>query len=233
VVHVSLVPVIGVVGEQKTKPTQHSVATLRSLGLSADLLACRSSEPLGDGVKEKLVRVGGRAGDQAQRAGSALGGCPQRGGPWRGAVRDVRANPCAMQASFCHVPVAHVLNMHDVSNIWQVPLMLREQEAHTTICRKLGLGGADRINTNQWKTALADKWDNLTQASRDGRTGPLGAARRLARARGSRSVAAAPAGSDHCHGGQVHGAERRLPVGDQGAAARVPGGQQAPAHRLD
>ena len=72
-VHVSLVPVIGVVGEQKTKPTQHSVATLRSLGLSADLLACRSSEPLGDGVKEKLVRVGARAGDQAQRAGSALG----------------------------------------------------------------------------------------------------------------------------------------------------------------
>ena len=34
VIHVSLVPVIGVVGEEKTKPTQHSVATLRSLGLN-------------------------------------------------------------------------------------------------------------------------------------------------------------------------------------------------------
>ena len=45
-VHVSLVPVIGVVGEQKTKPTQHSVAMLRSLGLNPALLACRSSEPL-------------------------------------------------------------------------------------------------------------------------------------------------------------------------------------------
>ena len=54
--HVSLVPVIGVVGEQKTKPTQHSVATLRSLGLNPTLLACRSSEPLQDSVREKLVR---------------------------------------------------------------------------------------------------------------------------------------------------------------------------------
>ncbi len=55
VVHVSLVPVIGVVGEQKTKPTQHSVATLRSLGMNANLLACRSSEELSPSVKEKLV----------------------------------------------------------------------------------------------------------------------------------------------------------------------------------
>jgi CTP synthase len=58
-VHVSLVPVIGVVGEQKTKPTQHSVATLRSLGLNPQLLACRSSEPLQDSVREKLVRSQG------------------------------------------------------------------------------------------------------------------------------------------------------------------------------
>ena len=70
-VHVSLVPVIGVVGEQKTKPTQQSVATLRSLGLNPTLLACRSSEPLGESVKEKLVseaavrtRLPGEAGSQ-------------------------------------------------------------------------------------------------------------------------------------------------------------------------
>ncbi|KAK9835134.1 hypothetical protein WJX81_000361 [Elliptochloris bilobata] len=54
-VHVSLVPVLGVVGEQKTKPTQHSVAVLRSLGLSPHLLACRSQEPLSDAVREKLA----------------------------------------------------------------------------------------------------------------------------------------------------------------------------------
>lgn len=41
VVHVSYVPVLGAVGEQKTKPTQHSVQVLRSLGLSPTILACR------------------------------------------------------------------------------------------------------------------------------------------------------------------------------------------------
>ena len=58
-VHVSLVPVLGVVGEQKTKPTQHSVSVLRSLGLNPHLLACRSQEPLLDSVREKLVSIFG------------------------------------------------------------------------------------------------------------------------------------------------------------------------------
>ncbi|RCV25262.1 hypothetical protein SETIT_5G152400v2 [Setaria italica] len=39
--HVSLVPVIDIVGEQKTKPTQLSVQSLRELGLTPNLLACR------------------------------------------------------------------------------------------------------------------------------------------------------------------------------------------------
>jgi CTP synthase len=56
VVHVSLVPVLGAVGEQKTKPTQHSVAVLRSLGLNPTLLVCRSSDPLQQSVREKLVQ---------------------------------------------------------------------------------------------------------------------------------------------------------------------------------
>lgn len=58
IVHVSLVPIIGVVGEQKTKPTQHSVAVLRSLGLHPHLLACRCSEPLEESVRQKLVGGG-------------------------------------------------------------------------------------------------------------------------------------------------------------------------------
>ncbi|CAD6254887.1 unnamed protein product [Miscanthus lutarioriparius] len=53
-VHVSLVPVINVVGEQKTKPAQYSVRCLRDLGLAPDLLACRSTTPLNKNVKEKL-----------------------------------------------------------------------------------------------------------------------------------------------------------------------------------
>ncbi|KAJ1282008.1 hypothetical protein BS78_03G017100 [Paspalum vaginatum] len=52
--HVSLVPVIDIVGEQKTKPTQFSVQSLRELGLTPNLLACRSATPLNKNVKQKL-----------------------------------------------------------------------------------------------------------------------------------------------------------------------------------
>ena len=83
-VHVSLVPVLGVVGEQKTKPTQHSVQTLRSLGLMPHMLAVRSTGELEKSTSEKL-------------------------------------------ALFCHVPTSHIINVHDVSNIWHVPLLLLRQ----------------------------------------------------------------------------------------------------------
>ena len=54
-VHVSLVPVMGPVGEQKTKPTQHTVKELRGLGISPDILVCRSSAPLNDETRNKLA----------------------------------------------------------------------------------------------------------------------------------------------------------------------------------
>eukprot|EP01094_Clydonella_sp_ATCC50884_P003283 TRINITY_DN12539_c0_g1_i1.p1 TRINITY_DN12539_c0_g1~~TRINITY_DN12539_c0_g1_i1.p1 ORF type:complete len:594 (-),score=191.73 TRINITY_DN12539_c0_g1_i1:242-2023(-) len=53
-IHVSLVPVIGVVGEQKTKPTQSSVRELRALGLTPDLIICRSDKPLEKDVQQKI-----------------------------------------------------------------------------------------------------------------------------------------------------------------------------------
>ncbi|XWS62310.1 hypothetical protein CRYUN_Cryun06bG0000200 [Craigia yunnanensis] len=53
-IHVSLVPVLNVVGEQKTKPTQHSVRGLRGMGLTPNILACRSTTALDNNVKEKL-----------------------------------------------------------------------------------------------------------------------------------------------------------------------------------
>ncbi|XVE48405.1 hypothetical protein DITRI_Ditri01bG0000200 [Diplodiscus trichospermus] len=53
-IHVSLVPVLNVVGEQKTKPTQHSVRGLRGLGLTPNILACRSTMALDAHVKVKL-----------------------------------------------------------------------------------------------------------------------------------------------------------------------------------
>ncbi|KAI4364990.1 hypothetical protein MLD38_021018 [Melastoma candidum] len=101
IVHVSLVPVLNVVGEQKTKPTQHSVRGLRGLGLAPNILACRSTEALSENVKEKI-------------------------------------------SQFCHVPVQNILTVHDVPNIWHIPLLLKDQRAHEAILKVLNLWGVTR-----------------------------------------------------------------------------------------
>ena len=52
--HVSLLPYIGPSGELKTKPTQHSVAALRSIGIQPDAIVCRSDRPISGGLKRKV-----------------------------------------------------------------------------------------------------------------------------------------------------------------------------------
>jgi CTP synthase len=52
--HVTLVPLIASAGEVKTKPTQHSVKELRSIGIQPDILVCRSERPLARHIKEKI-----------------------------------------------------------------------------------------------------------------------------------------------------------------------------------
>ncbi|XP_030532531.2 CTP synthase [Rhodamnia argentea] len=122
-IHVSLIPVLGVVGEQKTKPTQHSVRELRALGLTPHLLACRSAQPLLENTKEKL-------------------------------------------SQFCHVPIGNILNIHDVPNIWHVPLLLRNQNAHISILNQLGLVSiASPPDLQDW-TKRAENFDNLTNSVR-------------------------------------------------------------------
>ena len=53
-VHVTLVPFIGPSGEQKTKPTQHSVTELRSRGIQPDAIVCRSEEAISSDLKRKI-----------------------------------------------------------------------------------------------------------------------------------------------------------------------------------
>jgi CTP synthase len=53
--HVSLVPYLAPSGELKTKPTQHSVAALRSIGIAPDALVCRSDRELPENVKRKIA----------------------------------------------------------------------------------------------------------------------------------------------------------------------------------
>jgi CTP synthase len=54
-VHVSLVPYLAASGELKTKPTQHSVSTLRSIGIQPDAVVCRSDRELPEGIKNKIA----------------------------------------------------------------------------------------------------------------------------------------------------------------------------------
>eukprot|EP00633_Aureoumbra_lagunensis_P007702 CAMPEP_0197320566 /NCGR_PEP_ID=MMETSP0891-20130614/60747_1 /TAXON_ID=44058 ORGANISM="Aureoumbra lagunensis, Strain CCMP1510" /NCGR_SAMPLE_ID=MMETSP0891 /ASSEMBLY_ACC=CAM_ASM_000534 /LENGTH=564 /DNA_ID=CAMNT_0042812037 /DNA_START=206 /DNA_END=1900 /DNA_ORIENTATION=- len=95
-VHVSLVPCLGSVGEQKTKPTQHGIKELRGLGLSPDFLVCRSATELLASTREKL-------------------------------------------GIFCQVPASHVISVHDVSNIYHVPLILHDQNIDQLLFAKLDI----------------------------------------------------------------------------------------------
>ena len=56
-VHVTLVPYLNPSGELKTKPTQHSVAMLRSLGIQPDAIVCRSDRELPDAIKNKISQM--------------------------------------------------------------------------------------------------------------------------------------------------------------------------------
>ncbi|UFU04302.1 CTP synthase [Ruania suaedae] len=56
-VHVSLVPYLGPSGELKTKPTQHSVAALRSIGIQPDAIVCRSDRDIPESVKSKIASM--------------------------------------------------------------------------------------------------------------------------------------------------------------------------------
>ena len=55
--HVTLLPFIGPSGEQKTKPTQHSVTELRSRGIQPDVIVCRSDRPMPTRLKEKISQL--------------------------------------------------------------------------------------------------------------------------------------------------------------------------------
>ena len=54
-IHVTLIPYIEAAGELKTKPSQHSVKELRSIGIQPDILVCRTVKPLSEDIKAKLA----------------------------------------------------------------------------------------------------------------------------------------------------------------------------------
>jgi CTP synthase len=99
--HVSLVPTMGSPPEQKTKPTQHSVKQMMSMGLRPDFLCCRGTSPLEPSTVSKL-------------------------------------------SMFTSVPNDAVLSLHDVTNIYRVPLMMIEQNLHAMLLQRLRMGPFQR-----------------------------------------------------------------------------------------
>mmetsp|Transcript_5370 Transcript_5370/g.7824 ORF Transcript_5370/g.7824 Transcript_5370/m.7824 type:complete len:361 (+) Transcript_5370:140-1222(+) len=117
---VSLVPILS--DEQKTKPTQHGVRDLRSLGLSPKVIFCRCPKELEDSTKSKI-------------------------------------------SAFCHVPPSNVMSVHDVNNVYHVPLLLLEQNLHRIIQKNLAMDTRMEIESPDMKSwsEMAFKLDGFTK----------------------------------------------------------------------
>ena len=96
IMHVTLLPYIDASGELKSKPTQHSVMKLREIGLSPDMILCRSQHHIDKSVREKI-------------------------------------------ALFCNVRSDHVFEGRDVQSIYEVPLLLHEQNMGHLVNERLQL----------------------------------------------------------------------------------------------
>jgi CTP synthase len=112
-IHLTLVPFISSAGEIKTKPTQHSVKEMRSIGIQPDMLICRSQKQLAETEREKI-------------------------------------------AMFTNVEKRAVISLHDVDNVYKIPLLMHERGIGEFVREKFGItcGVAD-----------LSSWEKIAQAS--------------------------------------------------------------------
>ena len=111
--HLTLVPYIAVAGEIKTKPTQHSVKELRSIGIQPDILLCRVADPLPDDAKSKI-------------------------------------------ALFTNVAKEAVISGVDVDNIYEIPLLYRDQKVDELVVRQLRLD-CPPADLSEWENVVERK----------------------------------------------------------------------------
>jgi len=117
-VHLTLVPYIKTSSEIKTKPTQHSVKELRSIGIQPDALVCRSEKPLPEEQRKKI-------------------------------------------ALFTNVKEEAVISAQDANDVYEIPLILRDQGLDEIIVKKLQL--------NVTKPDLTD-WENVLLAKNNSKS---------------------------------------------------------------
>ena len=106
-IHVTLIPYLKASGEMKTKPTQHSVKELRSIGIQPQVIVCRTEYPLSEDMKRKI-------------------------------------------ALFCDIDVNAVVEARDVSNLYEMPLMLRDQGLDEIVVNHLRLN-AGPLDMTEWE----------------------------------------------------------------------------------
>lgn len=109
-IHVTLIPYIKAAGEVKTKPTQHSVKELRSIGIQPNVIVCRTEYPLAEDLKRKI-------------------------------------------GLFCDIDANAVVECRDASNLYEVPLMLREQGLDEIVVNHLKLT-TDEPDMKEWESLV-------------------------------------------------------------------------------
>lgn len=110
-IHVTLIPYIKAAGEVKTKPTQHSVKELRSIGIQPNVIVCRTEYELSEDMKRKI-------------------------------------------ALFCDIDADAVVECRDASNLYEVPLNLREQGLDDLAVQYLKLS-APEPDMAEWEQLVA------------------------------------------------------------------------------
>ena len=108
--HLTLVPFMAASHEIKTKPTQHSVKELRSIGIQPDILVCRSEHALPDEQRAKI-------------------------------------------ALFTNVEERAVISAMDVSDLYEIPMMLHAQHLDEIVVKKLGLE-VDEADLSEWRAVV-------------------------------------------------------------------------------
>lgn len=105
-IHVTLIPYLAKSGEMKTKPTQHSVKQLLSIGIQPDIIVCRTEQKISAEAKDKL-------------------------------------------ALFCNVDKDCVMENLDCDSLYEVPLLLEEENLAKIVCKKLNIKDCEP-NLSDW-----------------------------------------------------------------------------------
>jgi CTP synthase len=126
-VHVTLVPYMAPAEELKTKPTQHSVRELRSIGIQPDAIVCRSDRPISPALKRKISLL-------------------------------------------CDVHTDAIISAVDSNNIYEIPLVLREENLDGFVIDHLRMEGVAEPDLTQWRDLVR----KINSAHRDVRIGLIG-----------------------------------------------------------